>query len=193
MADKDPSSKAKATVPQTSNVTLRQFSWSYWLILTTIVATLAFYFIRRLGQIKAVSITPTSVLDSRSFGFTPTEAYESLRALGPKGREIYKEANRVDFILAPIVFREYVLNTFPATSPRSDQLRELLANTYFLGDLLENISVAIMLKTYPKILDYFAWAGCVGNIVKNLGIALALLSIVYEIYVWFRGSKMKRH
>jgi hypothetical protein len=193
MADKDPSSKAKATSPQASNATLRQFSWSYWLILTTIVATLAFYFIRRFEQIKAVSITPTSVLDTRSFGFTPTEAYESLRALGPKGREIYKEVNRVDFILSPIVLRQFFLNTFPATSARSDQVRDLLANMYFLGDLLENASVSIMLKTYPKILDYFAWAGCVGNIVKNLGIILALLSIVYEIYVWFRGSKMKTH
>jgi hypothetical protein len=169
---------------------LRNFSWSYWLFLTTIVASLAFYFVRRIGQVKKEAVNLTSLLDAR-IGFTPADAYETLGALGPKGRKIYKEINRVDFILAPIAFREYLLNTFPATSPRSDLVREALANTYFLGDVLENVCIAIMLKTYPTKLDFFAWASCVGNILKSFGMYLGILSVLYEVYVYLRGSKVK--
>jgi hypothetical protein len=170
---------------------LRQFSWSYWLILTTIVATLAFYFIRRVGQANAEASAPLSLLDAR-FGFTPSDVSNVFRVLGPKGRSIYQEINRVDFILAPIVFREYFLNTFPASSRRSDTVREVLANTYIFGDVLENICIAIMLKAYPKTLDAIAWIGCAGNIVKNLGVFATTMSVLYEAYVWVRNRIRER-
>ena len=114
-----------------------------------------------------------------------------LHALGAKGRSIYREINIVDFILAPIVFREYLLNTFPATTPKRDTVREALANTYFLGDLLENVSVSIMLKTYPQMIDIVAWLGCAGNLVKTFGICAAILAVLYEIYMWVRRTKVK--
>ena len=185
-------SKKATTGPKESTPPLRTFSWPYWLVLTCLVVSLIIYFAYRGKHLHAASITPTSILDTRIMGFTPSEARETLRALGPKGRDIYKEINRIDFVLAPIVFREYLLNTFPATSRRNDFVRELMANMCGLGDLLENVSVAIMLKTYPKVLDIFAWAGCVGNVVKNVGIFFSILSVLYEAYVWIRGRKLKK-
>ena len=169
---------------------LRTFSWSYWLILTAITASLFYYFIRRTADATADLIPPPTLLDGQ-FGFTASEAYETLTSLGTRGRNIYKEINRVDFIVAPIVFREFFLNTFPATSPRSDIVRDAVSNAYFLGDLLENVCVAIMLKTYPHLPGFFVWAGCAGNVVKNLGCYASLLSILYEGFVWGRGKKLK--
>src|SRR5215471_15471859 len=86
----------KANGSSESDSRLRTFSLSYWLILTSVVATLAFYFIRKRKQVKAAAIVPTSLLDAQ-LGFTPSGAYDTLSSLGPKGRDIYKEINRVDF------------------------------------------------------------------------------------------------
>jgi hypothetical protein len=106
---------SEAPKPAASSPPLRTFSWSYWLILVAIIGTLVFYFTRRLGQLKAASIAPTIILDAR-MGFIPSTAFETLRNLGAKGRQIYTEVNRVDFVLLPIVLREFLLNTFPATT-----------------------------------------------------------------------------
>src|ERR1700694_363601 len=116
---------------------LRVFSWRYWSMLTIVVAAAASYFYRKTMQLKAVSITPTPTLDAR-FGFTPAEAHQTLRDIGPKGRGIYRAVNMVDFILAPLVFRSYFLNTLPATSSQREAVRELIMNAYFMGDLWEN-------------------------------------------------------
>jgi len=177
--------------PAPSSPPLRTFSWSYWLILATILGTLAFYFIRRGHQVKEVAISPTTILDAR-IGFTPSTAFETLRNLGAKGREIYTEINRVDFVLTPFVLREFLLNTFPATTPKSDSGRELLANTYMLGDVLENVCVAILLKAYPKELEYLAWACCVGNLAKWFGFYASIVTILYEISVWIQVGKGKK-
>ena len=175
-----------------SDSSLRTFSLSYWLILTSIVASLAFYFIRRSKQVKAVAIVPTSILDAQ-IGFTPSSAYDTLSSLGPRGRDIYKEINRVDFLLAPIVFREYILHTIPPTSLGRDRVRDFLANTYILGEAMENTSIAIMLKTFPKLVDLFAWTGCVGNLLKWFGFCGGVVSVLYEGFVWVRERKIKPH
>src|SRR5579859_2092019 len=174
-----------------ANPPLRTFSWTYWLLLTTALASLAYYFIRASDRIKAVSITPTRILDAH-FGFTPATAYEVLRALGPQGREIYREVNKVDFIITPIVLREFLLNTMPPPSPGRSSIREVLANAYAMGDLLENICVAMMLKMYPRIPDAVAWVCCVGNVVKYIGCGTAILMIVYEGVLWIARPKAKK-
>jgi hypothetical protein len=183
-------SKSSGSSPRLSP-RLRTLSWSYWLILATILGTLVFYFIRRGNQVKAVAIAPTTLLDGR-IGFTPSTAFETLRNLGTKGREIYIEINRVDFVLTPIVLREFLLNTFPATTSKSDSVRELFANTYMLGDVLENVGVAILLKAYPKELEYVAWICCVGNLAKWFGFYASTVAILYEIFVWIRATKVKK-
>ena len=123
----------------------------------------------------------------------PSSAYDTLSSLGPRGRDIYKEINRVDFLLAPIVFREYILHTIPPTSLERDRVRDFLANTYILGEAMENTSIAIMLKTFPKLLDLFAWTGCVGNLLKWFGFCGGVVSVLYEGFVWVRERKIKPH
>jgi len=177
--------------PGDSSPPLRTFSWTYWIILITILGTLAFYFTRRLEQIKAVAIMPTMILDAR-IGFTPSTAFETLRNLGSNGRQIYTEVNRVDFVLMPIIVREFLLNTFPATTTKSDWVREFLANMYMLGDVLENVCVAILLKAYPNEFIYVAWACCVGNLAKWAGFYASTLGMLYEIFLWIRGAKFKK-
>lgn len=92
----------------------------------------------------------------------------------------------------PIVLREFLLNTMPPPSPRRSSIREVLANGYALGDLLENICIAIMLKTYPRIPDVVAWVCCVGNVVKNIASWTAVLMIVYEGVLWIARPKQKK-
>ena len=169
---------------------LRTFSWTYWLILTTVVASLVFYFVRGTARAKAEASKPVFLLDAQ-FGFTPAGALETLRALNPKGRAIYKELNMVDFLIAPVVFREYLINTFPATTTNRDSVRDMLANTYLIGDLLENICVSIMLKTYPRMIDIVAWIGCAGNVTKNISFMSAIAAVLYEGYIWIRKEKVK--
>jgi hypothetical protein len=167
-----------------------KFSWNYWLIVATVTGTLAFYFIYRSGQAKAVASKPVSLLDSM-IGFTPEQAYDVLRALGPEGRKIYREINLVDFLIAPLVFREILINTFPATSGWNDSLREIFANTYMLADVLENVCIASMLKLYPQERPVMAWIGSGGNVVKNVAVILAALTALYEMFVWIKGKLVK--
>jgi hypothetical protein len=184
------STQTKTDAPSAQQKPLRIFSWSYWVMLMVASGTLFSYFIRRGDQLKAVSITPTDIIDIR-FGFFPSEAHQILCSLGPKGREIYQEMSKVDFIIAPIVFREVLLNTMPAASAGRETIRQFLANLYFMGDLLENICVVIMLKMYPRDILSVAWISCAGNILKNAGICSAVLAILFEAYVWIRGTKVK--
>ena len=171
---------------------VRTFSWTYWLLLATALSSLVYYFIRAIARVKAVAITPTHIIDA-CFGFTPSTAYEILRALGPKGRAVYKEINRVDFIITPIVLREFLLDTLPPVSPRRSSVREYLANAYAVGDLVENICVAIMLNTYPRIPALVAWTGCVGNVVKWIGLSAAVFAILYEGVMWFERPKARNN
>jgi hypothetical protein len=129
-------------------------------------------------------------LDSR-FGFTPSEAHQILRDMGPKGREIYKGLNTVDFIVAPIVFRSYFLNTLPATSPQREAIREFVMNVYFIGDLSENICVAALLRMYPRTPEVVAWIGCAANVMKFLGLFAGAACQLFEGYARLRAAKAK--
>jgi hypothetical protein len=179
--------EAKFTAPQSTQSPqqppLRTFSWSYWLILTTIAVTLASYFKRRSQDVKAVASSPVSVLDAQ-LGFTPHQAYETLRTLGPEGRKIYREINRVDFVIVPVGLREYLLATMPARSYYRESVREMFANIYGFGDLLENICVAIMLKSFPLVNEYLAWTCCAGNVAKYIGFYGAAFMVLLEVLLW---------
>jgi hypothetical protein len=188
-AKADGASTSIATASSSSMA--RDFSWLRWSIITCALATLAGYFIRRSPDMTAAAIKPTKSLDAR-IGFTPTTALETLRALGPEGRKIYKEINMVDFIMTPIVLNAWLNDTFRPRSPHRATLRWMLSFVYMFGDISENVCVAIMLRIYPRFVDAIAWACCVGNLLKWSGFAAALLSIVYEAILEFRDWQAKR-
>jgi hypothetical protein len=187
MAD---SAEEPASIRRRQEPPLREFSWSYWLFLTTVICSFAFYFIRRGPQATANAASKISLLDAR-FGFTPFEALRTLRAIGPEGRRIYGEINKIDFIAFPFFLREYLLNTFPASSRTRDWAREGLVNMCFIGDVSENLFVAVMLKMFPRIPDFVAWGGCVANVVKYFGFYASVFSIMYETFIWFTSKKEK--
>jgi len=162
------------------------YRWTKWAPIAAILAALLAYFRIRSGNIKDAMIRPTVVLDAR-FGFTPMTVRDTLNALGPQGRKLYTEVNRVDFILTPLVLREFLLKTFPPTSPRNGAIRDTFANAYALGDIMENIFVMMFLKGYPTVWDPFAWACCFGNVLKWSAFYAACLSILYEFVVYLRG------
>lgn len=180
-----------ASSPANDNYPYRTFSWYYWIPVTATLAALLTYFTIHRGYIEKVMIEPTVVMDGR-FGFTPETVRKTLTALGPAGRTLYTQGNRVDFILMPIVMREFLLNTFPPASPRSDTIREAAANTYAVGDIVENVFVMMLLKGYPAVWEPFAWGCSVFNVLKWLGFSAGVLSILYELVVYLRGgSKVK--
>jgi hypothetical protein len=140
-----------------------------------------------MDQLNAASLTPTEILDAR-IGFTPDTAYTALRDMGTAGRKIYVEMNKVDFIIMPYVMREFFLNTFPSKSPTRAWLRNVTFTSCSCGDLLENLCVSILLKTYPRRLDVVAWICCVGNVVKYTATGVGLLTVVFEIGVYLKGA-----
>ena len=75
---------------------------------------------------------------------------------------------------------------------RKGTLEFVPANVNGEPAMLVSAPLAVMLKTYPKVLDIFAWAGCIGNVVKNFGICFSVLSVLYEAYVWLRVRKLKK-
>jgi hypothetical protein len=182
---------SKSTNPPPTGVeassSVRVFSWSKWLVLTVISGTIFYYFYHRGAQLKAASITPTKILDAR-FGFTPDTAYDALRDMGTMGRQIYAEINKVDFIIVPVVMRELFLNTFPSKSPARARLRDVLMTTTAVGDVIENICVLVLLRTYPRRLDTVAWVCCVGNVVKYSATGPGLLTVVFEAGLWIKGA-----
>jgi hypothetical protein len=169
----------------------RTFSWYYWIPVTAALVSLFTYFTILRGYMDKVMIEPTVVMDGR-FGFTPETVRKTLAALGPAGRKLYTQGNRVDFILTPIVMREFLLNSFPPASPRSDTIREGAANAYAVGDIAENVFVMMLLKGYPTVWEPFAWGCAIFNVLKWLGFSAGVLSILYELVVYLRGgSKVK--
>jgi hypothetical protein len=187
----DISSASSPSSPANDNHPYRMFSWYYWIPVTVALAALVTYFTIHGGDMKKVMIEPTVVMDER-FGFTPETVRKTLTALGPAGRKLYTQGNRVDFLLMPIVLREFLLNTFPPASTLSDAIREVAANTYAVGDIVENVFVMMLLKGYPTVWEPFAWGCSVFNVLKWLGFFAAVLSILYELVVYLRGgSKVK--
>jgi len=177
-------------IPDAPNAAARSFSATRWAVITCLLATLAAYFLRRGPELQAAAVTPTRALDSL-IGFTPATAHKTLLALGPEGREIYKEINIVDFVLMPVILTAWLLDTFPPRTSQRATLRWMLAFVYMFGDISENVCVAIMLRIYPRFIDAIAWACCVGNLLKWSGSAAAMVSIVYEGAIWFRGRGIK--
>jgi hypothetical protein len=182
---------SKSTNPSSTGVegnsSVRVFSWSKWLVLAAISGTLLYYLKHRGEQLKAASLVPTKILDVR-FGFTPDTAYEALRDMGTAGRQIYAEMNKVDFILVPIMMRQFFLNTFPSKSPARAQLRDVLITTCVVGDVIENVCVLVLLRTYPRRLNTVAWVCCVGNVVKYCATGPGLLTVVFEAGLWIKGA-----
>src|ERR1700736_4834625 len=176
--------KEKFMVHTTPSKPLRVFSWSYWIILTVSLCFLVSHLIRQSKKLHSASITPTSPLDNR-FSFSVTEAHETLRSMGQKGREIYSEYNKVDFILSPIWVREFLVNTFPPSTPQRQIIRDIAANVYAMGDLMENICIAVMLRMYPRAILSVAWIGCSGNVMKQVGLVSAVLTVLFEAYMRF--------
>lgn len=88
----------------------------------------------------------------------------------------------------PYVMREFFLNTFPSKSPTRAWLRNVIFTSCSCGDLLENICVSILLKTYPRRLDVVAWICCVGNVVKYTATAVGSLTVVFEIGVYLKEA-----
>lgn len=146
-----------------------------------------YYFKYRIDQLQAVSLTPTKILDAR-IGFTPDTAYTALRDMGTAGRKIYAEINKVDFIIVPYVMRELFLNTFPSKSPTRALLRNVFFTSISCGDLVENLCVSILLKTYPSRLDVVAWICCAGNVVKHSATFAGLLTVVFEAGVYLKET-----
>jgi hypothetical protein len=176
---KDAKSTNPSSIGVEANSSVRVFSWSKWLVLTAISATIFYYFGHRSAQLKAASITPTKILDAR-IGFTPDTAYAALRDLGTTGRQIYAEMNKVDFIIVPVLMRLLFLNTLPSKSPTRAQLRDVLMTICSVGDVVENICVLVLLRTYPRRLNTLAWVCCVGNVVKYSASCAGLLTVVFE-------------
>src|SRR5271169_4963676 len=81
-AESPPSTSKMENGPHSSYI--RKFSWSCWLLVAVALGTLLSYFRRRIPQAYAASIAPTKILDAR-FGFTPSQALQTLQDLGPEG------------------------------------------------------------------------------------------------------------
>jgi hypothetical protein len=145
-----------------------------------------------------------AILDLRSTGYTPDEAYSLLEALGSAGRSLYLCLLLAADVLLPLIgalffctciallLRHLIACHHPA------QRLILLPVVTMLADLGENTCIVILLLTFPRRLDGLAriaslltlLKGGVGMLVAAV-IVVCLLALVYRWMVRRHGNAPK--
>jgi hypothetical protein len=174
---------------------------AFLLMLAVFGATHLLSFPGSVAHFKAVT-GGQKILDMQA-SVSADETYQRLEAMGEGGRELYlRLILTVDIVfpLAVLLF-SFVLARFAAERAKlkgwSRAMLVALPLVYWGFDLLENISVAVMLLQYPHRVDWLA--GTIGYLTKSkrlfmvlaFVVPLVLLAVV-SVRSWRRARKDRR-
>jgi hypothetical protein len=141
-----------------------------------------------------------NILDMRTGGYTPDEAYELFEALGAEGRKLYGYLLLADILLPLIgalffalciawLLRRLVVFESPI------QRFILLPFVTMIADFAENADIAIMMLAFPRRLDVAARLANFFTVLKSGAGLISVLVIVVcvVIRVWQHGIFSRRH
>jgi uncharacterized membrane protein len=119
---------------------------------------------------------------------TPSHLYHVLGALGPHGRDMYKN---MALYLLPYLIYQFIVNTFPPTCAFNYQVRKASATGYMVLIILWDMCISEVSRSYPWKGWWLAYTTCWVGCAKGVALTVVLASILYEVYVWFEGLRAK--
>jgi len=122
--------------------------------------------------------------------YTPEQAYDMIAAYGPQGRQYYATIALTLDVLFPFgsafVFSLILTHIFHRAFREKGVLQRtlLVPPAAMVADLLENVTIATMLLSYPRQLPPVALAASAFSTVKWTAVAAQLALVAIGLIVW---------
>jgi uncharacterized membrane protein YeiB len=130
-----------------------------------------------------------NLLDNRSAGYTPAEAYQMIAAYGEQGRRYHLLLTAADIILPAALATFFALAItyfYSRLFPSGALLRWLLLlpAVYLAADYLENVGIVTMLLSFPAALPAVATLANAMFMIKNLSAAALVVTTLIGLSAW---------
>jgi hypothetical protein len=162
----------------------------YIILLSWFLAVLSFYLYMKplLEYAKSAGLkTMPIVLDTMTY-YTPDEGYQALSVLGDNGRQAFRLANYIDFVLPIPVFLSLSLPNVAMGKGCQHIIGPLI---FMISDYIENISEKYVLEIYPKRNDLVMTLACYAGIIKLTTFLGSILMLIINGLKWKFQSKKK--
>lgn len=127
-----------------------------------------------------------SILDMR-FHYSPADVYRLFDALGTSGRLIYTRILMIDFafIASFALLQIMIMKTIMGQELLKSGFRRLMVLPYLRGfaDIVEDISLFILLKSFPAIKPQLANISSLITTLKFIFLALWIISILLIVLI----------
>ena len=161
--------------------TLKPLANIYLIVLIWFLTFMNFYSclkpIKDYATTTGLKTTP-KILDELYY-YTPDEGYQILTALDVGGRNAYRFANSLDFILPILLFLSLSLPDI-ALGERCHCL--IMPFVYMISDYIENIAERYVLEIYPKRNDLMMTLAIYAGIVKFTSLGISVLILIFNLF-----------
>lgn len=167
----------------------------------TLIVTFAIYMVFNLvllknaeSKINELAQKTVGVIDL-TFGFNPQKTLSMIAEYGDAGREYYANTEMTTDVLYPIVytllFCIILTLLFRNKTYKPFSLINLLPLGALIFDLLENITIVTLLKSFPNSSEMVAIICEIVKMLKWIASGLVLISIFYGLFMWGLKSMKK--
>jgi hypothetical protein len=180
-------------------------SWLIWVLIFIpymYVANVVMPGIQKEVSEAAQDPSCSKALDIMIFGINQESAYSSLSCMGEEGRAIYREAEKTEDTIYPIVYTLFFLFTlFVLGSYLFGKRKFLLVLFIFplfgmMLDFVENSSIITLIDQYPDLDPGSVWqaslAGSLKWIVAFSNIAMTLIFAIMSLIKFFREKRQSK-
>lgn len=123
-----------------------------------------------------------------SFGFTPERGYEIINSYGEDGRRVYFFVESFIDVIYPIIYSTAFVLLISFLMKKNQWKSYLTINLIPYGslvfDLLENLGIVIMLKSFPERVDFWAKLASNAGIAKWFFAGVTLIVVFINLISW---------
>ncbi|MFN3850010.1 MAG: hypothetical protein ACK4NY_11300 [Spirosomataceae bacterium] len=123
-----------------------------------------------------------------SFGFTPEKGYEIIESYGEEGRKVYLFVESFIDVIYPIIYSTAFVLLLSFLIKKNDWKSYFYINLIPYGslvfDLLENLGIVIMLKSFPERANFWANLASNSGLLKWLFAGITLLLVLINLIMW---------
>ncbi len=171
---------------------LKPIANRYTILIAWSLTGLSFYFffkpLLEYATSAGLNKLPT-VLDAMIY-YTPDDGYEALSVLGDKGRQAYRLASYIDFLLPISLFLALSLPNLAMGKANQYIIAPFLC---MISDYIENLAEKYVLEIYPNRHDTVMQIACYAGLMKFFFCFLSLLIIfVNGLKYLFRSTDQKQ-
>ncbi len=182
-------------MPAKFSDTLKRYAKG-WLVLVFFGLVVLFYVIilpRSLANLVAAS-GDKGLIDELFF-YTPKTVYSMIASYGDIGRTLYRTFTlTIDFIF-PVVYTLFlsllITWQFQRSVPATSKLQRLARIPFgaLLFDILENLSIAVMLSIYPATPHWIAWLATLCTMLKWSFVGMSSILVLTGLVMVFKRRR----